>query len=65
MLTLHHSEIWFWGLCIAHCLQETTQDEGEISMKEENIKSNKGTGEDMSFRRKRNGISKAQMTWKS
>lgn len=34
-------------------------------MEEENIKSNKGGGEDVSFRRKRSEITRAQRTWKS
>lgn len=54
-----------WDLpCIAHYPQETTQEEGQISMEEENMKSNKGRGEDVSFRRKGSGIARAQGTWK-
>lgn len=34
-------------------------------MEEENIKRNKGTGEGVSFRRKRSGITRVQRTWKS
>lgn len=33
-------------------------------MKEENIKSNKGRGEDVSFRKK-SRLARAQVTWKS